>query len=143
MGNPFSATCQIINCTGADLISRIIIRPKRKCSFNNKTQLFVLWVNYLFDPTGPAGEFAHSRYLTATSPVAAGPFTIRNANVSTLHWPPGDYSIWPDEDGSAYIIYTSISTHQMNVEKLTADWLKFTLRLKRADAISTPPPGPT
>jgi hypothetical protein len=87
-------------------------------------------VNYLFDPTSPAGEFAHSRYLTATSPKATGPFTIRNDNVSTLHWPPGDYSVWPDEaagDGTAYIIYTSISTHQMTVERLTDDWLGSTM----------------
>eukprot|EP01052_Picozoa_sp_SAG31_P021543 SAG31_NODE_1672_length_7564_cov_10.193704_5_plen_136_part_00 len=48
---------------------------------------------------------------------------IRNDNVSTLHWPPGDYSVWPDEAGVAYIIYTSISTHQMTVERLTGDWL--------------------
>ena len=37
--------------------------------WNPRTGLWVLWVNYLFDPTSPAGEFAHSRYLTATSPV--------------------------------------------------------------------------
>lgn len=140
--------------------------------YNHRTRSWVLWVNYLFNPTSPAGEFAHSRYLTATSSVrapvithvyivsssvraaqtcicrciayaskvcfycclwgqsAAGPFKVSNDNVSTLHWPPGDYSVWPDKtagDSSAYIIYTSISTHQMTVERLTDDWLGSTM----------------
>ena len=37
--------------------------------YNHRTRSWVLWVNYLFNPTSAAGEFAHSRYLTATSSV--------------------------------------------------------------------------
>lgn len=52
--------------------------------------------------------FSVSLYAVALSPTAAGPFKMVNLNVTTLAWTnTGDLSLFVDDDGSAYIIYTA------------------------------------
>lgn len=69
-----------------------------------------------------------SCYAVAVSPSPKGPFKLVNANISTLAYTDvGDFNLFVDDDGSAYVIYTShiqnyAITHQMSVEKLTDDY---------------------
>lgn len=57
-----------------------------------------------------------------------GPFKYVSNNVSTLAFAnTGDFNLFVDEDGSAYVIYTSHIvgydvTHRMSVEQLTDDY---------------------
>ncbi len=44
------------------------------------------------------------------------------------HSAPGDFDIFVDQDGTGYIIYTSVNEgHDMSIEKLTSDFLNSTL----------------
>ncbi len=87
--------------------------------FNSKTGKYVLWYNWypkLWD--GLVGA--------ATSDTPVGPFTIANpkVRVSSAESQPGDGSLFVDDDGSGYFIYTAIGEgHAIRVEKLTPDYL--------------------
>lgn len=88
-------------------------------AFNPKTRKYVLWYNWypkLWD--GQIGA--------ATSDTPVGPFTIANANVqvSQAKSSPGDGSLFVDDDGTGYFIYTVIGQdHAIRVERLTSDYL--------------------
>jgi len=88
-------------------------------AYNVRTHKYVLWYNWypkLWD--GKVG--------VATSDTPIGPFTIANTAVqlSQAKDHPGDGSLFVDEDGTAYFIYTVIDQgHSIRVERLTADYL--------------------
>jgi hypothetical protein len=94
-----------------------------KVLFNAQTKLFVLWFNWIL-----GSSFADSYYSTWTSPNPNGPWTMVQKAVTTLAYADtGDFNLFQDDDGSAYIIYTSqisapSNSHVMSVEKLTDDY---------------------
>ena len=105
--------------------SGIYFAPKVKP--NEKTGMYVLWVNYLYKPQ--IYGFARSQYLTATSPTPEGPFRIITENATVNNLPGGDFDIFVDDDDdkTAYIIYTSnlvakTDSHRMSIERLTPDY---------------------
>lgn len=57
----------------------------------------------------PAGDFSHSFYVSGSSPSPTGPFVVKNTNVPVFQAGPGDFDIFADNNGTAYIIYTSIN----------------------------------
>ena len=82
-----------------------------------------MYYNYI------TGGFGSSFYGVATSPTPKGPFTVVNPNVLLLHTDNGDENIFVDDDGSAYIIYTSLSVgHSISIELLSPDYLNSTLK---------------
>ncbi len=89
-----------------------------KTVFNPNTKEFVLWFNYI------VGGFSRSYYAVATSKTATGPFTIQVLNVTTTQYQQdGDENIFVDDDGTGYLIYTSIAQgHGMSIEKMTPDF---------------------
>ncbi len=88
--------------------------------FNPHTRRYVLWYNWypkLWN--GQAG--------VATSDTPVGPFKIANPNVQLSHPGTGDGSLFVDDDGTGYFIYTSISDgFTVRVERLTPDYLDST-----------------
>ena len=97
----------------------VYYRPYVK--YNPNTKLYVLWYNWY--PTLWDGQ-----YGVATSPTPQGPFTIQNGNVKVANEKPGDHGLLIDDDGQAYLIYTSIAkNHAVSVEKLAPDYLSSTL----------------
>jgi hypothetical protein len=88
-------------------------------AYNARTRKYVLWYNWyekLWD--GKVG--------VATSDSPTGPFTIANTSVllSQEKDYPGDGSLFVDDDGTAFFIYTTIGqNHSIRIEKLTADYL--------------------
>lgn len=88
--------------------------------FNPSTKKYVLWYNWY--PTlwnGQAG--------VAVSDNPTGPFTIVNQKAHLLGSSPGDGSLFVDEDGKGYYIYTDLATnYAIRVELLTADFLDTT-----------------
>ena len=97
-----------------------------KVLYNSKTNKWVLWFNY-FPISG--GGFSESYYAVATANTAQGPFQLINDNIKTLAWDnTGDFSLFQDDNGDAYVIYTSHiqgynPSHLMSVEKLSDDYL--------------------
>lgn len=82
-----------------------------------------MYYNYI------TGGFGSSFYGVATSPTPKGPFTVVNQNVLLLHTDNGDENLFVDDDGSAYIIYTSLSVgHSISIELLSPDYLNSTLK---------------
>jgi Glycosyl hydrolases family 43 len=90
--------------------------------FNAHTNKYVLWFNWypkLWD--GAIG--------VAVSDTPTGPFAIVNSKVPLSQFAdrPGDGSLFVDDDGTAYFIYTVIGQgHAIRIERLSADFLEST-----------------
>eukprot|EP00658_Telonema_sp_P-2_P020511 TRINITY_DN18112_c0_g1_i1.p1 TRINITY_DN18112_c0_g1~~TRINITY_DN18112_c0_g1_i1.p1 ORF type:complete len:391 (+),score=39.73 TRINITY_DN18112_c0_g1_i1:234-1406(+) len=72
---------------------------------NSQGERFVLWGNYVnMTLSGTSGS-----YFTAVSPRPAGPFTIKEWNISMgTGWTHnGDFALFADDDGKGYIDYHS------------------------------------
>lgn len=105
-----------------DRPSGVYYRPK--VIFNPSTGLFVLWVNWL----SSRRDFGSSAYLVATAATPTGPFRVVEERVSTVFDTGGDFDIFVDDDGQAYLIYTSLAAkHHISIERLTPDFLSSTL----------------
>ncbi|TWT47470.1 family 43 glycosylhydrolase [Botrimarina hoheduenensis] len=102
----------------ADTPEGVYYRPYVK--HNPTTGKYVLWYNWY--PVLWEGQ-----YGVATSDTPQGPFKIHNDNVRMAQPRPGDHGLFADDDGTAYLIYTSIELgHSISIEKLTPDWLSST-----------------
>ena len=89
--------------------------------FNRTTRKYVLWYNWY-------ATLWNGQLGVATSDKPEGPFTIVNDNVKVVNSGPGDENLFVDDDGSAYLIYTSIDKgHGMSIEKLSSDYLSSTM----------------
>jgi len=94
--------------------------------FNPKTRKYVLWYNWY--PQNWGGQTG-----VAISTTPTGPFTIVNPNVSLSHPHAGDGSLFVDDDGTGYYIYTSIAEgYTIRVERLAPDYLSSTGEASRA-----------
>jgi hypothetical protein len=93
----------------------IYIRP---CVvFNPHTRKYVLWYNWF-------AKLWNGQTAAATSDTPVGPFKIANPNVQLSHPGTGDGSLFVDDDGTGYYIYTAISEgYTISVERLTPDYL--------------------
>jgi hypothetical protein len=85
--------------------------------FNPKTKKYVLWYNWY--PKLWTGQDG-----VAVSDSPAGPFTIVTGKANLQGTCPGDGSLFVDNDGTAYYIYTDIANdYSVRVERLTPDFL--------------------
>lgn len=84
--------------------------------FNPKTKKYVLWFNWYQKLwTGQAG--------VAVSDNPGGPFVIVNQKAHLSGKSPGDGSLFVDNDGTGYYIYSDIADdYALRIEKLTADF---------------------
>jgi hypothetical protein len=67
--------------------------------FNPHTHKYVLWYNWF-------PKLWNGQTAAATSDTPVGPFTIVNPNVQVFGSRPGDGSLFADDDGTGYYIYT-------------------------------------
>jgi hypothetical protein len=87
--------------------------------YNAKTRKYVLWFNWY-------PQLWDGKIGVAVSDTPAGPFTIANLDVrlSQAAARPGDGSLFVDDDGTGYFIYTVIAQgHAIRIERLTPDLL--------------------
>ena len=85
--------------------------------YHAQTRKYVLWYNWYTKP-------AERQYGVATSDRPQGPFTIQSEKVRVLRPYPGDFSLLVDDDGAAYLIYSSIAQdHAISIERLADDYL--------------------
>ena len=103
----------------ANRVDAILFSPK--VLYNAQTQTWVLWYNFV----------PHYSYGVATSKSAYGPFNTVNATAGSsfrFGYPDnsdiGDFSVWQDDDGTAYFLYSA--NHHCQVEQLTPDYLTST-----------------
>ncbi len=89
--------------------------------YNETTEKYVLWYNWY--PRLWTGRFG-----VATSDTPTGPFTIIDDDVQVHHSDKGvgDFNLYVDDDGQGYIMYNTISGHQLSVERLAEDYLTST-----------------
>lgn len=100
-------------------VDAILFSPK--VLFNRRTATYVLWYNFV----------PHYSYAVATSKSPYGPFTTVNRTAGSsfrFGFPAnsdiGDFSVWADDDGAGYMLYSSHAHCQ--VEELTDDYLSST-----------------
>lgn len=85
--------------------------------FNPKTKKYVLWYNWY--KTLWKGQDG-----VAVSDSPTGPFTIVNQKAHLGGTSPGDGSLFVDDDGTGYYVYTDIDNHYaLTIERLTPDFL--------------------
>ena len=90
--------------------------------FNPKTRKYVLWYNWY--PKGWDGQEG-----IAVSDTPVGPFSILNTNAlkNRAESRPGDGSLFVDEDGRGYYIFTAIGEgYAVRVLRLTPDYFGLT-----------------
>jgi beta-galactosidase len=94
--------------------NRITERPK--VIYNEKTGKYVLWFHV------DNREYEHAHVGTATSDSPTGPFHFERS-----FQPNGcesrDFTLFKDDDGTAYIIYSSESNMTLHIARLTDDYL--------------------
>lgn len=103
----------------ANRVDAILFSPK--VLYNTQTETWVLWYNFV----------PHYSYGVATSKSAFGPFLTVNATAGSSfrfghpnNSDIGDFSLWQDDDGTAYFLYSAHAHCQ--IERLTADYLAST-----------------
>lgn len=90
--------------------------------YNSQTEKYVLWYNWY--PQLWDGQFG-----VAQSDSPTGPFEIVNDNVAVKYSElgVGDFGIFVDRDGAAYLSYNTIQGHRLSIEKLSSDYLTSSL----------------
>ena len=113
----------------------IYFRPKVK--YNARTKEFVLWVNYLAPAHAPLFAYRHARLLVATSKQPTHGFRIvtQKANLSVDG--AGDFDIFVDNDGKAYVAYDAwMNDHTVLIEQLTEDYTDSLGAMARSEPLS-------
>jgi hypothetical protein len=90
--------------------------------YNAASGKYILWYNWY-------ATLWVGQYGVATCNSPTGPFVIQNTNVPmkrSADGGVGDEDLFVDDDGTAYITYTTISSHSVSIEKLSADYLSST-----------------
>ncbi|MEM8783806.1 MAG: family 43 glycosylhydrolase [Planctomycetota bacterium] len=90
--------------------------------FNPTTRKYVLWFNWY--PKLWEGQFG-----VALSDRPEGPFKVYEGDVKVAQPKPGDHNLFVDDDGSGYVVYTSIEgdgsgDHGMSVERLNEGYTR-------------------
>lgn len=85
--------------------------------FNPKTKKYVAWYNWY-------PKLWEGQEGVAVSDAPAGPFVIVNPKANIAGSCPGDGSLFVDDDGAGYYVYTDIAkNYAVRVERLTPDFL--------------------
>lgn len=102
----------------------------RPCVIHNaNTDKYVLWYNWY--PKELGGQTG-----VAISDNPIGPFSIINSNIQLACSHPGDGSLFVDDDGTGYYIYSAIDDgHTARISRLTRDYLN--VNGESSDVIAT------
>lgn len=101
---------------------RVIERPK--VVYNALTKQFVMWMHI------DKNDYSYARVGVAVSAMPAGPFSYKgstNPNGQQSR----DMTVFKDDDGKAYLIYSSENNNTMHVCLLSKDYLQPTQTDKR------------
>ncbi len=102
--------------------SKVIERPK--VIYNEKTKKFVMWMHI------DSEDYAYARAGVAVSDKPEGPYTYQGS-VRPNNQMSRDMTLFKDDDGKAYQIFSSENNATMHISLLTDDYLKPTGTEKR------------
>jgi beta-galactosidase len=102
-------------------IARGCIMERPKVLYNSRTHQYVMWFHLELRGNG----YAAARAAVAVSEKATGPYTYvhsfrPNGNMSR------DMTIFADDDGAAYEVYSSRDNYDMRIARLSDDYLTVT-----------------
>jgi beta-xylosidase len=102
-------------------IARGCVMERPKVIYNKKTGKYVMWLHLELKGKG----YSAARAAVAVSDRVTGPYTFiksyrPNGNMSR------DMTLFVDEDGSAYHIYSSRENYDLRIARLTSDFLSHT-----------------
>ena len=95
--------------------SRVIERPK--VIYNSRTKQFVMWMHIDREDYG----YAHAGVAVSDKP--SGPYRYQGS-MRPNGQESRDMTIFQDDDGKAYLIYSSEGNQTMHITQLTDDYLK-------------------
>jgi len=95
--------------------SKVLERPK--VIYNEKTKKFVMWLHI------DSEEYSYARAGVAVSDYPAGPYTFIES-MRPNNQMSRDMTLFKDEDGKAYHIFSSENNATMHISLLTDDYLK-------------------
>lgn len=103
-----------------DAASGVYYRPH--VIYHPPSGKYVLWYNWY-------PKLWDGRFGVATSASPTGPFEVLNPDVEVKHSAlgVGDFGLFVDDDGVAYLMYNTITGHRLSVERLTADYTASTM----------------
>lgn len=101
------------------------IVERAKVLFNAKTGKFVMWAH------AETSDYAHAHALVAISDRPEGPYNLVH------EFRPGgsdfrDMNLFRDENGCAYVIYSSENNHTLHIDLLSDDYLDTAGQTRRA-----------
>ena len=102
--------------------SKVIERPK--VIYNSKTKQFVMWMHV------DANDYSFSQSGVAVSKKPTGPFKYLGS-VKPNGQMARDMTLFQDDDGKAYLVYSSENNNTMHVCLLSGDYLSPTTIYKR------------
>ncbi len=102
--------------------SKVVERPK--VAFNAKTKKFVMWMHI------DSPDYAAARAGVAVADSPTGPFTYMES-VRPEGQDSRDQTLFVDDDGKAYRIYSSDNNDTTYISLLSDDWLKHSGRFVR------------
>ena len=118
----------------------VYFRPK--VIFNRKTQLYVLWINFLKQATAdetPLAAYPNATYLVATSASPLGPFAVATPSARMRVGGGGDFALLTIADDTAYIAYDAWGNdHTVTIEQLDDDFLNVNPETPPTPALSPP-----
>lgn len=103
-------------------ISKVMERPK--VIYNEKTKKFVMWLHV------DTEDYSYARAGVAVSDKPQGPYTFLGS-LRPNNQMSRDMTLFKDEDGKAYHIFSSENNAVMHISLLTDDYLKPSGREKR------------
>ena len=102
--------------------SNVLERPK--VVYNNRTGKYVMWMHI------DDANYTKSSISVATSDSPMGPFTYLYSK-RPHNYESRDMTIFKDDDGKAYLIYSSKGNNELHIAQLTDDYLDVTDGMRR------------
>lgn len=95
-------------------VSNVLERPK--VIFNDKTKQYVMWMHI------DSANYSKASVGLATSPTPVGPFTYLYSG-QPHGYESRDMTLFKDDDGEAYLVYSSVDNSELHIGVLTDDYL--------------------
>lgn len=134
----YAGRTDIFNIWADIRVGRVVERPK--VIYNDKTKKYVMWMHIDGDkdPYNNATDYGKAQAGVAISDSPIGPFVYQasyrmdQCPLNQKDYQPGnpgmarDMNVFKDDDGTAYLIYSSEENATMYISKLTDDYLDVT-----------------
>ncbi|KAI5080070.1 hypothetical protein GOP47_0005549 [Adiantum capillus-veneris] len=102
-------------------VSNVLERPK--VIFNDKTKQYVMWMHV------DTANYSKASVGLAISPTPVGPFTYLYSGRPHAY-ESRDMTLFKDDDGEAYLVYSSVDNSELHIGVLTDDYLNLERKMR-------------